>query len=171
MPAIQEKVNEQSYSVVELLESEYDMILEKLGNLELLALKLDNSKLETEHHIEIFKLNNFIYSELMKYFHSEEDYLFKELSRLMPDPSSTRVMADEHFEILRVCNKIQSYLSDEDAADGRKDEIQGLIYYLGGILRRHIQRKNIMLHHEVSLLIPEDTKEYLYREMYKKTHR
>lgn len=170
MPTTQHTINDECCSIVDLLGTEYGMILDKISELETLAMRLDKENLEADLYLRIFKINNYIYTELIKYFNSEEDYLFKELSHYLPDPSSTTVMKDEHFEVLRLCNLIQNYLGDEDTVQNRKDEIQGLIYCLAGLLRRHVQRKNIMLHHEVCSLIPDDVMNYLYYEMYKKTH-
>lgn len=162
-------VNEGS-TIVDLLGMEYEIMLEKAGELERLAAEIDKHQLEGELHIRVYKLNNYIHNELVKYFNSEEDYLFRELVQVMPDPSSAAVMKNEHFELIHLSNKIQNYLGDEHSVENRKDEIQGFIYQLADVLRRHIQKKNIMLHHEVCSLIPQEVMSHLYSEMYKRKH-
>jgi hemerythrin-like domain-containing protein len=167
MASNQQKEADSCIDVISMLEAEYETVLEELNELEKLALDIDQIDTDKELYIKIFRLNNFIYTELIRYFNQEEDYLFQELNRVLPDPSSTQLMKDEHVALLSLCNDIQHRLGDKKIIKNRKKELQALMIRLTDLLRKHINKENIVLHQEAQSLLAPEVLNYIYYEIIK----
>ncbi len=152
------------YDLISLIENEQDIIFEKLTELEKFAWRMEKSGLTNEIYDSVKNLNEFILNSVSSYFTLEEDLLFPELEKVMPEHSSSAVMKEEHSMILNICSMLTKMLENKDYAEKEIDTLQAEIISLVDVLQRHIRKKNRVLYHEVqSKLTPE-----LQQEIYKK---
>lgn len=156
------------YDLISLIESEQDVIFEKLTDLEKYAWRIERSGLTDDVYAKVKELNKFILDDVTEYFTLEEDLLLPELEKAMPDHSSSAVMRDEHGRILKICSSVNEMLGERSEADKSKDVLQAEIISLVDVLQRHIRKKNQVLYHEVQSMIPADTQQEIYMKMLKK---
>jgi iron-sulfur cluster repair protein YtfE (RIC family) len=156
------------YDLISLIESEQDVIFEKLTELEKYAWRIDRLGLTEEVYNKVKELTEFIFNDVSEYFTLEEDLLFPELEKVMPEHSSSAVMRDEHGRILKICISITDMLGAKDEAEKSKDVLQAEIISLVDVLQRHIRKKNQVLYHEVQTMIPAGIQQEIYLKMLKK---
>lgn len=156
------------YDLISLIESEQDVIFEKLTDLEKYAWRLEKSGLTDDVYTKVKELNKFILDDVTEYFTLEEDLLLPELEKVMPDHSSSAVMRDEHGRILKICSSANEMLEEKSEAEKSVDVLQAEIISLVDVLQRHIRKKNQMLYHEVQSKVPADTQKEIYLKMLKK---
>jgi len=158
------------YDLISLIELEQDIILEKLTELEKYAWRIEKSVLTAEIYGTIKNLNDYIFSDVSRYFTLEEDLLLPELERVMPNHSSSAVMREEHTMILNICSMLNKMLEDKDGAEREKDTLQAEIISLVDVLQRHIHKKNHVLYHEVQSKIPSELQQEIYIKMVRKVN-
>ncbi len=158
------------YDLISLIELEQDTILEKLTELEKYAWRIEKSGLTAEIYGTIKNLNDYIFSDVSRYFTLEEDLLLPELERFMPNHSSSAVMKEEHTMILNICSMLNKMLEDKDGAEREKDTLQAEIISLVDVLQRHIHKKNHVLYHEVQSKIPPELQQEIYIKMVRKVN-
>lgn len=156
------------YDLISLIESEQDVIFEKLTELEKYAWRIERSGLTEEVYGKVKELNEYIFNSVREYFMLEEDLLFPELEKVMPGHSSSAVMREEHGRILKICSSITDMLGAKSEAEKLKDVLQAEIISLVDVLQRHIRKKNQVLYHEVQTMIPSDIQQGIYLKMLKK---
>jgi len=156
------------HDLISLIESEQDVIFEKLTDLEKYAWRLERSGLTEDVYTKVKELNKFILDNVTEYFTLEEDLLLPELEKVMPDHSSSAVMRDEHNRILKICISVNEMLGERSEADKSKDVLQAEIISLVDVLQRHIRKKNQVLYHEVQTMVPADKQQEIYLKMLKK---
>ena len=156
------------YDLISLIESEQDLIFEKLTDLEKYAWRIERSGLTGEVYAKVKELNKYIFDDVKEYFTLEEDLLLPELEKAMPEHSSSAVMKEEHSRILKICSSINEMLEEKSEAEKSIDVLQAEIISLVDILQRHIRKKNQVLYHEVQSMVPADTQQEIYLKMLKK---
>lgn len=156
------------YDLISLIESEQDIIFEKLTDLEMYAWRIERSGLTDDVYAKVKELNKFIFDDVSEYFTLEEDMLLPELEKAMPEHSSSAVMREEHGRILKICSSISEMLGERSEAEKSKDVIQAEIISLVDVLQRHIRKKNQVLYHEVQSVVPPETQHEIYQKMLKK---
>jgi hemerythrin-like domain-containing protein len=83
---------------------------------------------------------------------------------VLPAPSSTAVMRDEHSKILTSINSIIEQLQKQVALEN-KNKLQSSVMSLVDILQRHIHKKNEVLYYEVQSMIPQESLDEIYRKI------
>lgn len=156
------------YDLISLIESEQDIIYEKLTELEKYAWRIERSGLTDDVYAKAKELNSYIFEDVKEYFTLEEDLLLPELEKAMPEHSSSAVMKEEHSRILKICSSVSEMLEDKSEAEKSIDVLQAEIISLVDVLQRHIRKKNQVLYHEVQSMVPADTQQEIYMKMLKK---
>jgi hemerythrin-like domain-containing protein len=163
------------YDMISLLQSEQDGILDKLVELRSLVSLMDSGKEDEDLLKKIHDLNDYILKDLAKYFCMEEDFLFPELEKVLPNPSSAAVMRDEHAKILTLSNAIQEMLvlpGEQHVMEKKlsidKEMLQSEIISLIDILERHLHKKNRVLYYEAQSLLAPAVQEEIYSKLCKR---
>ena len=156
------------YDLISLIESEQDVIFDKLTELEKYGWKIERSGLTDEVYNKVQELNEYIFNDVREYFTLEEDLLFPELEKVMPGHSSSAVMRDEHRRILKICSTVTEMLAEKNETEKSKDVLQAELISLVDVLQRHIRKKNQVLYHEVQSTVPADIQQEIYLKMLKK---
>jgi len=156
------------YDLISLIESEQDVIFDKLTELEKYGWIIERSGLTDEVYSKVKELNEYIFNDVREYFMLEEDLLLPELDKVMPGHSSSAVMRDEHGRILKICSSVTDMLGEKSSAEKTLDVLQAEIISLVDVLQRHIRKKNQVLYHEVQTMVPADIQQDIYLKMLKK---
>lgn len=154
-------VNREYFDTVSFLESKQEDILNNLIIMEKLSWEMEKKPVDELFRTKLLKISDNLYHELVQYFTTEEDLLFPHLERVLPAPSSTAVMRDEHVKILNLIHSINEQLQKPIAEDG-KIKLQSSIMSLVDILQRNIHKKNEVLYYEVQSMIPQETLDEIY---------
>ncbi len=102
------------YDLISLIESEQDIIMEKLTGLEKYAWKIEESGLTDSVYENAKSLHKYIFNDITRYFTLEELLLFPELEKVMPHHSSSAAMKEEHTRILGICTAIEKMLQNKN---------------------------------------------------------
>jgi hemerythrin-like domain-containing protein len=121
---------------------------------------MDKNPVDEPFRANLLKVSEKLYNELVHYFTTEEDLLFPQLERVLPAPSSTAVMREQHTEILNLINSIVEQL--QKYAGDSKNKLQSSVMSLVDILQRHIHKKNEVLYYEVQSMLPQETLDEIY---------
>jgi hemerythrin-like domain-containing protein len=156
------------YDLISLIETEQDIIFEKLTDLEKYAWRIERAGLTDDVYAKVKELNKYIFDDVTEYFTLEEDLLLPELEKVMPGHSSSAVMREEHGRILKICSSVNEMLEEKSEAEKLNDVLQAEIISLVDVLQRHIRKKNQVLYHEVQSMVPADTQQEIYLKMLKK---
>jgi hemerythrin-like domain-containing protein len=156
------------YDLISLIESEQDLIFDRLTELEKYAWRIERFGLTDEVYEKVKELNEFIFNNVSAYFTLEEDLLLPELEKVMPEHSSSAVMREEHGRILKICSSVNEMLGEKSEAEKSKDVLQAELISLVDVLQRHIRKKNQVLYHEVQTMVPADIQQEVYLKMLKK---
>jgi hemerythrin-like domain-containing protein len=156
------------YDLISLIESEQDIILEKLTELEKYAWRMEQSGVSEPIYEKVKSLHEYIFNDISRYFMLEEDLLFPELEKVMPRHSSSAAMKEEHSRILKICGAIGEMLGRKNEMEKLKDDLQAELISLVDILQRHIHKKNHVLYHEVQTMLPPEIQQIIYSKMLKK---
>jgi hemerythrin-like domain-containing protein len=162
-----ETTNRNYFDAVSLLESKQEEILDNLTRLERISWEIESMVINEAVLKELKELNQNLFNELARYFTAEEDILFPELESVLPAPSSTSVMKEEHIVILGLSNSILDQLNNRHL-ENNKDKLLTSIITLVDILQRHIHKKNEVLYYEVQSMIPRETLDNIYESMLKR---
>jgi hemerythrin-like domain-containing protein len=157
-------VNREYYDTVSFLECKQEDILNNLIGMEKLSWEMDEKPVDEPFRIKLLNISNDLYHELVHYFTTEEDLLFPQLEQVLPAPSSTAVMRDEHSKILTSINSIIEQLQKQVALEN-KNKLQSSVMSLVDILQRHIHKKNEVLYYEVQSMIPQESLDEIYRKI------
>lgn len=164
---IGEATNRNYFDAVSFLENKQEDILDNLLKVERISWEIESMVINAAVLKELKELNQNLFNELAKLFTIEEDILFPELTNVLPEPSSTAVMKNEHNVILTLSNSILELLNHKNI-EVVKDKLQSSMISLVDILQRHIHKKNEVLYYEVQSMIPRDTLDNIYSKMLKK---
>jgi hypothetical protein len=99
------------YDAVSLLAAEYEMILERLFELEkMISNSNDGASLRrfAQNFAEQFGL---IYEQTVKYFRIEEEIVFPQLENVLPQHASPDAMKNEHNRIIEMMFALKEHLS------------------------------------------------------------
>lgn len=151
--------------LVSMLEDVHRVILGKLDELEKLALNIERVDWDAMFYMNLFRLNNYIYTALIKQFNVEQDYLYGELQRVVPDPASLSAIESEHLNILRQCNRVQNSLGDRKTVQNKKEQLRRVILQLIHRVKVSIKNDEGFLHHEINNLLNSETRTYVHYQM------
>ncbi|RPI18595.1 MAG: hemerythrin domain-containing protein [Ignavibacteriae bacterium] len=164
---IMEAANRNYFDAVSFLENKQEEIMDNLLKLERISWEIESMVINDAVLKELKDLNQALFNDLAKLFTAEEDVLFPELQHVLPEPSSTAVMKNEHDVILTLNNSILELLNHKNVEDV-KDKIQSSMISLVDILQRHLHKKNEVLYYEVQSMIPRETLDEIYIKMLKR---
>lgn len=162
-----EEKKSKPYDLISLIESEQDIIMEKLTGLEKYAWKIEESGVTDSVYEKVKFLHEYIFSDISRYFALEEHLLFPELEKVMPRHSSSASMKEEHGRILSICSSIEEMLRDKNKSEELKETLQAELISLVDILQRHIHKKNHVLYHEVQTMLTPEIQNAVYTKMVK----
>lgn len=94
--------------------------------------------------------------ELTKLFRIEEDIIFSELEKVMPEQSSVSAIKSDNANILLMCEAIKSRISKKEDLKKEKDLLQAEMIAIADLIRRNANKKEGILYHEVRTLLPEE---------------
>lgn len=130
---------------------------------------LDSEKkgLTVEDYKKLHGLNKQIHESFIGYYTLQEDMLFPELEKVLPSPTSTTSMRNEHREIVSINNRIESLLGEGNSV---KDEsgLLSSVYSFSDIMQRHFHKKNNVMYHEVSSFLSETCRDEIYKKVLQK---
>jgi len=142
-------------------------MLDKAGEMERLCLDSEKEGLSSENLKKLSVLNNGIQEIFARYYTVLEDVLFPELEKVLPSPTSTMSMRNEHREIAENIERINSLLDEKGPAkDG--SVIFSAVYSFSDKLQRHFHKKNNVMYHEVSSFLSEDSQGEIYGKILRK---
>jgi iron-sulfur cluster repair protein YtfE (RIC family) len=144
-------------------------MLEKMGEMERICLDSEKDGLSSENIIKLSGLNDIIHESFIRYYTLQEDILFPELEKVLPSPTSTTSMRNEHREIAEIIYKISSLIG-EDSSTKDRSGIFSSVYSCSDILQRHFHKKNNVMYHEVSSFLSEDAQGEIYSKILLKQH-
>ncbi len=147
---------------VSLLSAQHDIILGPLTGLEKLSLDLDKIINDSRSFAKVSEFVDALTFALSRYFIVEEDYLFPELQKVLPDQSSTSAMKYEHSILITLCSKIKQQIDSINEPAFRVEDLQSSIIALSDVLQRHLHKKNHMLIYEAQTLLPKDVLDEIY---------
>lgn len=148
--------------VISLLEAQHDIILEPLTGLERLSLDLDKIIDDNRSFAKVSEFVDALSFALARYFIVEEDYVFPELQKVMPDQSSTSAMKYEHSILIALCSKIKEQVLSVNTPSFKVEDLQSSIIALSDVLQRHLHKKNHMIIYEVQALLPKEIQDEIY---------
>jgi iron-sulfur cluster repair protein YtfE (RIC family) len=157
-----ENNSEKLSDAVSLLEAQHDIILVPLTSLEKLSLDLDQIIGDTRSFMKVGDLVDTLSFALSKYFIVEEDYLFPELEKVLPDQSSTSAMKYEHSILINLCSKIKEQIMTYNSPSFKLEDLQSSIIALCDVLQRHLHKKNHMLIYEAQMLLSKEALDWIY---------
>jgi len=156
------------YDTISYFEYVQDVMLDKVNEMEKLCWDFEKKTMTNEVKQRLIELNNSLHYELINYFTLEEDLLFPELEHVLPSPTSTSVMKNEHTAILQLDHSISEKLSDTNDLEKNKETLLSTIISFVDIMQRHIHKKNDVLYHEASSFLSEKTLNEIYKKILQK---
>lgn len=147
-----------------LLHREFNTLSEKMNRLSDLALEMDRTVAHYEFYPALYELNDLVYGRIIRIFDAAERFLFEHIESFLPDPSSLGIIKDEQRKLLKLCNSIQTYLSEPEE-DDEKEQLQSLILTLEKRLRRHVHLIDAIFTDELMCRLPEEIAEKVYSDM------
>lgn len=162
-----EEKKSQPYDLISLIETEQDVIMEKLTGLEKYAWNIEESGITDSVYEKVKILHQYIFKDISRYFTLEELLLFPELEKVMPKHSSSATMKEEHSRILTICSTIEDMLGNKSESEKQKEILQAELISLVDILQRHIHKKNHVLYHEVQAMLSPEIQNEIYVRMVK----
>lgn len=158
------------YDTISYFEYVQDLMLDKVNEMEKLCWDFEKKPMTDEVKLRLIELNNSLHNELISYYTLEEDLLFPELEHVLPAPTSTSVMRNEHEAILQLNQTISEKLSNINDIEKNKETLLSTIISFVDIMQRHIHKKNDVLYHEASSFLNEKTLNEIYKKITKKTN-
>ena len=142
-------------------------MLEKSGEMERICLDSEKEGLTAENLKKLSGLNSGIQEIFTRYYTLQEDILFPELEKVLPSPTSTTSMRNEHREISEIIERINSLPGEkEPVKDG--SIIFSAVYSFSDKLQRHFHKKNNVMYHEVSSFLSEGSQGEIYGKILRK---
>src|SRR5271157_2618987 len=98
------------FDTISYFEYVQDIMLDKVNQMENLCWDFEKKEMIDEVKLQLSELNDSLHNELINYLTLEEDLLFPELEKVLPAPTSTSVMKNEHTAILQLNHAISEKL-------------------------------------------------------------
>ena len=153
------------YDTISYFEYVQEAMLDKINEMEKFCWNFEKKLITNEALQNLTELNNSLHLELTNYFTLEEDLLFPELEHVLPAPSSTAVMKNEHTVILQLNHTISEKLANINNIESDKENLLSSIISFVDIMQRHIHKKNNVLYHEASSFLNEKTLNEIYKKI------
>ncbi len=144
---------------------------EKINEMEKICLASEENELSQSDFDNLKTQNSEVHDAFIRYYTLLEDIVFPELEKVLPSPTSTTSMRNEHAEILRLNTTIGELFRESENAGKNKQEIISNVFSFVDIFQRHIHKKNNVMYHEVSSFISEETQGDIYRKILKVHHK
>lgn len=154
------------FDAVSMLESENFRIMDFMDELKNLVLSVNKTvHLDALVNNKIRELAFTIESEVIKYNTIEEEVLFPELDWVLPFPSSTDAIRDEHKKINILLKKIHALLDNDPVVSDHIGELQSLIINLYNVIERDVHKKNEILFYEAQTKLSKETLDDIYLKL------
>jgi len=156
------------YDAVSLLAGEYEMILEKLFELEKLISNYDNKALEQEINIKFSGQLNFVYEHAVRYFRMEEEIIFPRLENVLPPHASPGAMKSEHNSIVKMLFVLREQLKEADVFTTQFPVLQAEIIKITADFQRLYHKKYDVMYRELYTFFDDNTLDKIYSELKEK---
>ena len=139
-----------SRDLIQTLKHQHEEGLGKLNELEDAVISLEDKGLNSEDISSLLSAVGFINTEIRQHNQREEDVLFPELEKHIPQQGPTSVMRSEHRELWNKLDELEVNISAIESAEGRDDNkvLEALLETsrdIISLLRNHIAKENNVL--------------------------
>jgi hemerythrin-like domain-containing protein len=139
-----------SRDLIQTLKHQHEEGLGKLNELEDAVISLEDKGLNSEDISSLRSAVGFINTEIRQHNQREEDVLFPELEKHIPQQGPTSVMRSEHRELWNKLDELEVNISAIESAEGRDDNkvLEALLETsrdIISLLRNHIAKENNVL--------------------------
>jgi hypothetical protein len=154
------------FDAVSMLESENFRIMDFMDELKNMVLSINKTvHLDSDINKKIRELAFTIESEVIKYNTIEEEVLFPELDWVLPFPSSTDAIRDEHKKINILLKNIHTLLDNDPVITDHIEELQSLVISLYNVIERDVHKKNEILFYEAQTKLSKETLDDIYLKL------
>ena len=136
-------------------ENEYNRMNEMSASLDELYWDIEKEGINTHVIRSINETVNLFYDELINLFRLEEDYLYKELIKILPERSLAESLMNENSNILLLFEALKNIFSENDEIRKEKDLLQAEMIALADLLQRDSEKKKKLLLHEINSVLPK----------------
>ncbi|MCL5986847.1 MAG: hemerythrin domain-containing protein [Actinobacteria bacterium] len=140
-----------SKDLIQTLKHQHEEGLGKLNELEDAVVNLEDKGLNPEDISSVRSAVSFINTEIRQHNQHEEDVLFPELEKHIPQQGPTSVMRSEHRELWNKLDELEANIKAIEGAGGKNDN--GVLETLMetardiiSLLRNHIAKENNILY-------------------------
>jgi hemerythrin-like domain-containing protein len=168
MEPMERKKKENYFDAISYFEYIQNTIMDLLNEMEKICKNSENKEISTVDNDKMIELNSIVHDKFLKYYTMEEDILFPELEKVLPSPTSTTSMRNEHTAILKLIKLIAELLEDRENLERNRQKIISSVISFVDVMQRHIHKKNNVMYHEVSSFLPEKKLEEIYDIILKK---
>jgi hemerythrin-like domain-containing protein len=162
----EEKRAEEYFDAISYFQFLQNAMLDKVNEMEKICLDAEEKEFSAAIIEKLFDLNDSFHNEFVKYYTLEEDLLFPELENVLPSPTSTTSMRNEHSKILQLSQTISERLTGKNKTE--MDKLVSTIYTFADLMQRHIHKKNDVVYHEASSFLSEAALNEIYKKIQKK---
>ncbi len=144
-----------SESPTSFFEEEYNRMSEMSSDLDELYWDIEKEGINTHVIRSINETVNAFYDELSRLFALEEEILFKELAKVLPEKALPEALKNENANILLLFEALKNIFSENDEIRKEKDLLQAEMIALADLLQRDADKKRSILIHEFNTLLPQ----------------
>lgn len=136
--------------LIQTLRHQHEEGLGKLNELEDAVVNLEDKGLNSEDVSSVRSAVSFINTEIRQHNQREEDVLFPELEKHIPQQGPTSVMRSEHRELWNKLDELEANIKTIESAGGKNDNsvletLLGTARDIISLLRNHIAKENNVL--------------------------
>ena len=140
-----------SKDLIHTLKHQHEEGLGKLNELEDAVISLEDKGLNSEDISSVRSAVSFINTEIRQHNQCEEDVLFPELDKHIPQQGPTSVMRSEHRELWSKLDELEANIKAIESAGDKSDNsvLENLLETardLISLLRNHIAKENNVLY-------------------------